>query len=89
MRIILTRLALADLRGIRDYIAQFNPAAAKELATGLVAAADSVANFPERGRPIARGRRELLAVWPYVIRYRIARDTVVILRVRHGRQRPE
>lgn len=44
--------------------------------------------FPRRGRPGALpGRRELAAVRPYVIVYRVlARDTVDILRVWHAAQ---
>ena len=32
--------------------------------------------------------RELVSVHPYIIRYRIAGDDVVILRVRHTSRRP-
>jgi plasmid stabilization system protein ParE len=54
----------------------------------LLAAADSLSEFAERGRPTHGGIRELTALSPYLIRYRIAGDTVFILRVRHGAQRP-
>ena len=32
--------------------------------------------------------RELVTAYPYIIRYRIRRDEVVILRVRHASHRP-
>jgi plasmid stabilization system protein ParE len=32
--------------------------------------------------------RELLTAYPYIIRYRVHRDEVVVLRVRHSAQRP-
>jgi toxin ParE1/3/4 len=54
----------------------------------LVEAAESLMDFPERGRLSRPGRRELATIWPYIIRYRVARDHVLILRVRHGRRRP-
>ena len=62
--------------------------AASRMGQMLIDAANSLERFPNRGRPISRGRRELLSVWPYVIRYRVDDDTVIILRVRHGAQRP-
>jgi len=86
--VILTRSAIADLRGIREYIRQFNPDAAARVAAALVAAVDRLRNLPDRGRGIGSSRRELLAVWPYVIRYRIDGEVVVVLRVRHGKRRP-
>jgi plasmid stabilization system protein ParE len=59
------------------------------MADALFAAGDNLADFPHRGRPV-RGTpmRELVTVSPYIIRYRIAGDTVIILRVRHGARRP-
>lgn len=88
-QIVWTNSALADLQGIRDYIAQFNPTAARHMAARLIAAGNSLATLSERGRPAAQDNRELVAVWPYVIRYRIVGDEVVILRVRHGKRRPD
>ena len=53
------------------------------MARQLMEAGDSLAEMAERGRP-ADGHRELVIVWPYILRYRIAGDRVIILRVRHG-----
>ena len=48
----------------------------------------SLTDQPTRGRQ-ARGRlRELTIVSPYIIRYRVDAEEVVILRVRHGARRP-
>jgi toxin ParE1/3/4 len=88
-RIIWALAAQDDVIGIRAYINQFNPAAAARMANLLIAAADSLSEMPDRGRPIARGRRELVSAWPYVIRYRAKDDLVTILRVRHGARQPE
>jgi plasmid stabilization system protein ParE len=83
-----TASAIADLANIRVYIGKFNPAAAGMLAARLITAGRSLADFPDQGRPIGRGRREWPVVAPYVIRYRISGETIFILRIRHGRQRP-
>jgi plasmid stabilization system protein ParE len=36
--------------------------------------------------PARRRLREMTTVWPYILRYRVDQDRVVILRVRHGAQ---
>lgn len=67
----------------------FNPRAAVRLAEGLLAAGDGLMNFPYRGRIVpSTGLRELVTDYPYIIRYRIVRDDVRILRVRHTSRRP-
>jgi toxin ParE1/3/4 len=76
--------AVGNLEAIIAYISAFNPPAAQRLAERLIAVADSLAEFPERGRQVGDGRREMTVVWPYVVRYRIAEDAVYILRIRHG-----
>ena len=84
--VIWTEAALSDLERIRAYIGHFNPIAARRMASRLLEAVNGLTMFPERGRPIGQGRREVVSVWPYLIRYRIVDDKVVILRVRHGAQ---
>jgi toxin ParE1/3/4 len=75
------------LRQIRRYIGEQNPAAASRVAAQLVAACDRLEYLPERGRPgRIVGTRELVSVRPYVIVYRINKETVEILRVWHGAQ---
>jgi toxin ParE1/3/4 len=72
-----------------DYLYDFNPQAARHLAEALLTAGDSLVNFPHRGGPVSgTNMRELLSVSPYIIRYRVERDDVKILRVRHGARRP-
>ena len=86
-RVVWAQAARRDLEGIRAYIGQFNPTAAARFAGRLVVAAASLAELAERGRSVAEGRRELAAVYPYLIRYRVAGDVVFILRIRHGARR--
>jgi toxin ParE1/3/4 len=79
--------ALADLTAIRAYIGDRNPAAASRIAVQLVAACDRLEHLPERGRlGLAPGTREITAIWPYVIVYRITPAAVQIMRVWHGAQ---
>jgi addiction module RelE/StbE family toxin len=86
VEVIFSPAAVADLVHIRRYIGHFNPAAAHHVAESIAAAAFGLADFPERGRPIAGNRRELTTVPPYVIRYRVAGTAVQILRIWHGAQ---
>jgi plasmid stabilization system protein ParE len=83
-RIEWTDEAGGNLDAIVTYISAFNPSAAQRLAERLIALADSLAEYPERGRDVGQGRREMTIVWPYVLRYRSATDAVYILRIRHG-----
>lgn len=89
LRIVWADEAVANLEAIVTYISEFNPAAAARLAERLVAVADSLSEFPERGRDAGEGRREMTIVPPYLLRYRVERDRVIILRVRHGAREPD
>jgi plasmid stabilization system protein ParE len=74
---------------IYDYLAELNPYAAKQVVGELMKAGESLTNFPHRGRLIHNtALRELISTYPYIIRYRIARDGIRILRVRHTSRRP-
>ncbi len=90
MRVIWSPSALRQVERAHDYLTDFNPQAAVDLMNGLLAAGDSLANFPHRGRPVPNtDMRELVTAYPYIIRYRITRhDEVRILRVRHMARRP-
>lgn len=86
-RVVWTQSARADIERITDYLKSVSPKGATRISVQLVAAANSLADFPERGRAIGP-RRELTVIPPYVIRYRVDADRVLILRVRHGARRP-
>ena len=73
---------------ITGYVRDFSPTAAARLELRFIDVAETLATFPERGRPIGRGRREILVVRPYVIRYAVLAEEVRILSVRHGARRP-
>ena len=87
MAVRLARAAYADLAALRRYIGQENPAAGTRIAVQLLAACDRLEHLPERGRPGRQpGTREIIALWPYVIVYRIEAADVVVLRIWHGAQ---
>ena len=86
--VIWTEPALGDLEKIRLYISEFNPIAAREAAARIIEAGNGLAFFPLRGRAVPNSRlREVTIAYPYIIRYRVGRERVVILRVRHGARR--
>ncbi len=85
--VIFTTLALDDLAHIREHIGNESPAAATRVAVQIIAACDRLEYLPERGRPgLVPGTREVTALWPYVIAYRVSQDSVEILRIWHGAQ---
>jgi toxin ParE1/3/4 len=86
--VVWARAALADIQRIRRYIADFNPYAARDMAQRILEAGDNLATFPFRGRAVPNTRlREITVAPPYIVRYRVESERVVILRVRHGARR--
>jgi toxin ParE1/3/4 len=89
VRVVWTEPALDAILNAYDYIFEFNRRAAARVAASLLAAGDGLAHFPLRGRSVpGTDMRELVSVRPYIIRYRILGDEVIILRIRHASQRP-
>lgn len=85
-KIVWTDEAVGHLEAIVTYVAAFDPAAAARLVRKLIEVADSLAEFPDRGRDAGAGLREMTTVWPYILRYRVEPDRVIVLRIRHGAQ---
>lgn len=83
-RIVWTDEAIDHLEAIVTYVSVYDPAAAERLGRKLIELADSLMEFPERGRDAGDGRREMTTVWPYILRYRVEAERVIILRIRHG-----
>ena len=89
MQVVWTEPALDGIALAYDYIFEFNPRAAMHVADTLRVEGDSLEHFPHRGRVVPRtNMRELISSYPYTIRYRIERDRVIILRVRHTARHP-
>ena len=84
--------ALADLRGIDVYLADYSPDTAAEHLAAILAGADVLESYPSIG-PALDGTTRSLRVrhTRYILLYRIRGTEVEILRVRHDREdwRPE
>lgn len=86
MRLVFAEPAERDLKGIIDYIALDNPAAAEKVYRAITTAAGRLTRFPEIGR-VGRlpDTRELTVVsLPYLIVYQVAAETVTVLAVFHS-----
>ncbi|MCB8878917.1 type II toxin-antitoxin system RelE/ParE family toxin [Acidisoma cellulosilytica] len=89
MRVIWTDAALRGVSRAYDYLIEFNPYAAQHLAEGLLRTGETLSHFPHRGRPVTgTALREIVVTHPYILRYRVQSDEVVILRVRHASRKP-
>jgi toxin ParE1/3/4 len=88
MRLEWSRLAQADRDAIFDYIEADSPQAAITVDDRIRVQVDGLVRFPESGRPgRVEGTREVVILrTPYIAAYRVAGDTVRILRVLHGAQ---
>jgi plasmid stabilization system protein ParE len=79
-----------DVARLVAFLAERNPRAASEAAMAISHALLSLNEFAERGHPARReGFRELVVRYGrdgYVIRYRVLDQSVIVLRVYHGKQ---
>lgn len=83
-----TERSRRDLVGIHAYISQFAPLAAQRFSARLIGTVESLAENPNRGRPVGHGLRELVAVRPYLVLYNISGGEVQIVHIKHGAQLP-
>ena len=92
MKFIVSQAAAADLARLHAFLAGRHPAAADRAVASLISAVQSLAVFPERGRPSGTPDvRELIVPFgqsSYLLRYtyRKQEDEVIVLRVWHGRE---
>ncbi|WP_454875048.1 type II toxin-antitoxin system RelE/ParE family toxin [Paraburkholderia xenovorans] len=88
MRLEWSAFAIEDRDAIFDYIEEDSPHAAVLVDDRIRVQVRQLLQFPETGRPgRVEGTRELvISRTPYIAAYRIAGDTVRILRVLHGAQ---
>ena len=92
MKLRWTRLAITDLDSVFAYVAADNPTAANRLVERIERAVTILRQHPTPGRTGRRlGTRELIvAGTPFVIPYRVRRNTIEILALIHGaRKWPE
>jgi plasmid stabilization system protein ParE len=88
-RVIWSARSRRDIEGIHAYIAQVAPLAAGRFASRLIAAVESLTDQPHRGRALYGEVREMVAIKPYVVRYRVKGRAVQIIRIKHGAQEPD
>jgi len=85
VKLVWTRLAAADRREIREYIAQDNPTAALALDELFSEKAGRLADHSKLGRPgRVVGTRELVAHQNYILVYDVVGDLLRVLRVLHA-----
>ena len=81
--------ATRQLAAVGRYLeAEAGPATAYRVRNDLRGAAARQSDFPYIGRATSGATRVLVSVAPYLIRYRVTADHVLIVGVRHGAQRP-
>ena len=86
MRLRYTPQALSDIVSIAAYILEYNTDAALRVRHTIQHSIDLVARYPHLGalnayRPGTRSRA--VARYPYRIHYAVAKQTIIILHIRH------
>ena len=90
MKIAWSPEAIEDLASLRAYIAEDNPAAARQVVLDIIQNVEQLLpdnpNIGRAGR--VPGTREfVIPRTPYIVPYRFQRNTIQILRVYHGARR--
>lgn len=90
MRIRYTTEAISDLERLRAFVELKNPHAARRTAAELLDGIENLAVFPDMGLPVRRAPNPKLIrdlfVGTYTIRYLRKEDSVIILRIWHGKE---
>ncbi|MCB2181419.1 MAG: type II toxin-antitoxin system RelE/ParE family toxin [Desulfobulbaceae bacterium] len=89
MKIIWSPLAIERTTEIAEYIAQDNPSAARKWVEILFGRVELLKSSPLSGRMIPETRREELRELiydNYRIIYRVEKNKISVLTIRHGRQ---
>jgi len=82
-----TLRALHDLRRLREFIAEHNPDAAKRISQRLKQSIHHLVENPKLGKVLDEppGVRDYVA-GSYLVRYTVQQDTVIILKIWHGKE---
>jgi plasmid stabilization system protein ParE len=88
VQIVWSPLAVARLADIGAFVALDKPEAAERLGTRIVSVIEALRLHPRLGRAsgVSSVRELVLGTAPYVIYYRLRRNIITILDVRHGAQ---
>jgi len=87
MRLVLSRLALAELDEILTYISERSPSGARNVEARFRHAFEFIAHHPEAAQRLEQRpdvRRLPLVRYPYAICYEIGPAAVTVLRILHG-----
>lgn len=86
MNIVWSPGAVSDLKHLRAYIAQHNPATAAETAKAILEGVESLRRFPEMGRPgrLPHTRELVVSGKPFIIPYTVTERRIEIIAVLHG-----
>jgi plasmid stabilization system protein ParE len=90
MRVVLSRLALAELDEILAYIAKQSPLGARNVEARFRHAFDLIGRYPEGPERLEQRpevRRLPLGRYPYAVYYEVGSGLVTILRIIHGARR--
>jgi plasmid stabilization system protein ParE len=91
-QIIISAKATRDLKKIRGYLLQFNEEAAHKAATTIIEATGLLLTHPMLGKPLedTPEYRELIRPFgsgAYTIRYRVDFDKIIILGIKHSKEK--
>lgn len=86
MKIYFTDPANADLKSIENYIREDNPIAAVSTVQCIVDSIKRLSLFPSMGRlgRSANTRELIISGTPYIVKYQLRQDRIIILRVLHA-----
>jgi len=81
----LVNRSVAELVSITEYIEEDDPGSAERLTSNIFGQAVSLSVMPRRGKPgrLAGTREIYILPWPYFVVYRVIRNEVHILHIRH------
>ena len=90
MKIRYTPEAIHDLDRLREFIEIKNPVASQRVAKELLLGIDKLKVFPKMGVRVLRAPQPELVrdlfIGNYTVRYLIAREELIILRLWHGKE---
>ena len=90
MKIRYTPEAIHDLDRLREFIEIKNPVAAQRVAKELLLGIDKLKIFPKMGVQVLRAPQPELVrdlfIGNYTVRYLIAKEELIILRLWHGKE---
>ena len=87
MKLLFTHSAQKDLMHLRDFIAEKNPQAARQISRRLVTSIRRLIDQPEMGIDVKGlpGTQDLVS-GDYIVRYAVLEDDIYILRIWHGKE---